>query len=100
DIFRNPEAIWRFFEPTTEGVERWKEAGDSPFDLILSHSGSDFAVMGMHVKLGLYEHQSAGALQGAIDLLAANPQLIANGFNGIKSITIVAYEPAFGIIGN
>lgn len=100
DIFRNPEAIWRFFEPTTEGVERWKEAGDSPFDLILSHSGSDFAVMGMHFKLGLYEHQSAGALQGAIDLLAANPQLIANGFNGIKSITIVAYEPAFGIIGN
>ncbi|HMS56132.1 MAG TPA: MmgE/PrpD family protein, partial [Fimbriimonadaceae bacterium] len=33
DIFRNPEAIFRFFEPTTEGSERWKESGDSPFDL-------------------------------------------------------------------
>lgn len=47
DIFRNPEAIWRLNEPTN---------GDSPFDLHLSNTGSDFAVMGMHFKLGLYEH--------------------------------------------
>ncbi len=100
DIFRNPEAIWRFFEPTTEGKERWKEQGDSPFELVLTHSGDDFAVMGMHFKLGLYEHQSAGALQGAIDLMIANPSLIADGGKAIESITIVAYEPAFGIIGN
>lgn len=97
DIFRNPEAIWRFFEPTTSGAERWKEQGDSPFELVLSHSGDDFAVMGMHFKLGLYEHQSAGALQGAIDLMAANPSLLTE---PIDSITITAYEPAFGIIGN
>ena len=100
DIFRNPEAVWRFFEPTTEGAARWKESGDSPFDLILSHSGDDFAVMGMHFKLGLYEHQSAGALQGAINLIAANPELLAGGLAGIEKLTIVAYEPAFGIIGN
>jgi 2-methylcitrate dehydratase len=101
DIFRNPEAIFRYFEPTTEGKDRWKEAGDSPFDLVLSHSGDDFAVMGMHFKLGLYEHQSAGALQGVIDLLSANPSLLeaADGSN-IGRITITAYEPAFGIIGN
>ncbi len=97
DIFRNPEAIFRFFEPTTEGAERWKEQGDSPFDLVLSMSGDDFAVMGMHFKLGLYEHQSAGALQGAIDLLAKNPELLTE---VIGRITIIAYEPAFGIIGN
>ena len=53
DIFRNPEAIWRFFEPTTEGAARWKEQGDSPFDLVLAHRGDAFAVMGMHFKLGL-----------------------------------------------
>jgi 2-methylcitrate dehydratase len=100
DIFRNPEAIWRFFEPTTEGSARWKEQGDAPFDLILSHSGDDFAVMGMHFKLGLYEHQSAGALQGAINLVAQNPDLLKGGLAGIKTLTIVAYEPAFGIIGN
>lgn len=98
DIFRNPEAIFRFFEPTTEGEARWKEQGDSPFDLVLSHSGDDFAVMGMHFKLGLYEHQSAGALQGAIDLLRNNPSFLEPG--AIKKITVVAYEPAFGIIGN
>jgi 2-methylcitrate dehydratase len=98
DIFRNPEAVFRFFEPTTDGAERWKEQGDSPFDLVLSMEGDDFAVMGMHFKLGLYEHQSAGALQGAIDLLAANPEVAQLG--AIKAITIVAYEPAFGIIGN
>merc|ERR1719424_1957196 len=75
DIFRNPEAIFRFFEPTT-GTARSKDnvditlgnkvrwgVGPSPFNLVLSHSGDDFAVMGMHFKLGLYEHQSAGALR-------------------------------------
>ena len=101
DIFRNPEAIWRFFEPTTEGAARWKEQGDSPFDLVLAHRGDAFAVMGMHFKLGLYEHQSAGALQGAIDLLAQAPELLDDPEGGrIGSIEIVAYEPAFGIIGN
>ena len=101
DIFRNPEAIYRFFEPTTAGKERWKETGPSPFDLVLAHSGDDFAVMGMHFKLGLYEHQSAGALQGVINLLTRKPELLleADGA-GVKAITIVAYEPAFGIIGN
>lgn len=98
DIFRNPEAIWRFFEPTTTGAERWKESGDSPFDLVLSHSGDDFAVMGMHFKLGLYEHQSAGALQAVTDMMVSKPEMLADG--AIKKITITAYEPAFGIIGN
>jgi 2-methylcitrate dehydratase len=97
DIFRNPEAIFRFFEPTTEGTDRWKESGNSPFELVLSTAGDDFAVMGMHFKLGLYEHQSAGALQGAIDLISEFPELNTS---DLKKITIVAYEPAFGIIGN
>jgi 2-methylcitrate dehydratase len=90
DIFRNPEAIWRQFEPTS---------GDSPFDLVLTHSGDDFAVMGMHFKLGLYEHQSAGALQGLVDLISAHPTLLEHP-DAIEEIRIVAYEPAFGIIGD
>ncbi len=89
DIFRNPESMFRQFEKTN---------GDSPFDLVLSHSGNDFAVMGMHFKMGLYEHQSAGALQGLLDLLAAHPQLIDAA--AIDKIVITAYEPAFGIIGD
>lgn len=100
DVFRNPEAIFRFFEPTTQGPERWKEAGDSPFDLVLTHSGDDFAVRGMHFKLGLYEHQSAGAIQGLLDLLVAHPSILEGGAEGIERMTILAYEPAFGIIGN
>ncbi len=99
DIFRNPEALWRFFEPTTQGAERWKETGDAPFDLHLSHSGDDFAIMGMHFKLGLYEHQSAGALQAIIDLATAHPEILTHP-DRIAGIEIVAYEPAFGIIGN
>ncbi|HBS30072.1 MAG TPA: hypothetical protein DEB06_11645 [Phycisphaerales bacterium] len=91
DIFRNPESMFRQFVKT---------GGESPFDLVLAHSGSDFAVMGMHFKLGLYEHQSAGALQGLINLLSANPGLLAGGGAGIGKITIKAYEPAFGIIGD
>ncbi|MCA9281552.1 MAG: MmgE/PrpD family protein [Phycisphaeraceae bacterium] len=100
DIFRNPEAIFRFFEPTSTGNERWKEMSPAPFDLVLAHSGEDFAVMGMHFKLGLYEHQSAGAIQGIIDLVAKNPSLLADAGKSIARIEIAAYEPAFGIIGN
>jgi 2-methylcitrate dehydratase len=87
DIFRNPESMFRQFIKTN---------GDSPFELHLSHSGDDFAVMGMHFKLGLYEHQSAGALQGALDLWLENPGFV----NDTVSIVIKAYEPAFGIIGD
>lgn len=102
DIFRNPEAIFRIFEPThADGESRWVEKAPSPFNLVLAHSGEDFSVMGMHFKLGLYEHQSAGAIQGVLDLVGKAPQLVseASGDN-IQQITIVAYEPAFGIIGN
>jgi 2-methylcitrate dehydratase len=91
--------VFRFFEPTTHGPERWKEQGDSPFELVLTMGGEDFAVMGMHFKLGLYEHQSAGALQGVIELLVAHPELIGR-IGEIGKIEITAYEPAFGIIGN
>merc|ERR1712083_697378 len=110
DIFRNPEAIFRFFEPTTgttasqDNIDitlgnkvRWGP-GPSPFNLVLTHSGPDFAVVGMHFKLGLYEHQSAGGLQGLINLMMEHPEVVSNGLDGVKDINIVAYEPAFGII--
>ena len=58
DIFRNPEAIFRLFTKTTEY--------ESPFDLKLGKTGDDFAIMGNHFKLGIYEHQSAGALHGLL----------------------------------
>jgi 2-methylcitrate dehydratase len=92
DIFRNPQAVFCLFEkpplPHT-----------SPFDLELACAGSDFAVMGMHFKLGLYEHQSAGAIGGLIDLLAAHPQVAADP-EQIERIRITIYEPAFSIIGD
>jgi len=107
DIFRNPQTIFQVFEK--------QQSANSPFDLTLTHSGADFAVMGMHFKMGLYEHQSAGALQGLINVLLDNPDaLLQPGINTsssdsdektdfyphIKSIKIVAYQPAFGIIGD
>lgn len=92
DVFRNPEAIFRHFEK--------QEDGHSPFNIVLTHSGSDFGVTGMHFKLGLYEHQSAGALEGIISLLANNPGIVQGGTQKIKQIRIKAYEPAFGIIGD
>ena len=92
DIFRNPEAIFCLFEKPSE-------KGRSPFDLTFATSGSDCAVMGMHFKLGLYEHQSAGAIEGLMNLLAAHPTL-AGDVSHIKSLRITIYEPAFGIIGD
>jgi len=92
DIFRNPQAVFCLFEPPPE-------KGASPFDLELAISGDDFAVMGMHFKLGLYEHQSAGAIAGLIDLLVKHPELL-NDPAAIERIQITIYEPAFSIIGD
>lgn len=73
----------------------------SPFDLYLSYGGEDFTVMGMHFKLGLYEHQSAGALQGLITLLQKHPHLLEDqSGDAIGKIVVRAYEPAYGIIGD
>lgn len=94
DIFRNPEAIFCLFEKPAE-------KGRSPFELVLSRAGGDFTVMGMHFKLGLYEHQSAGALQGLIDLIGKHPHLLEDQSGDcIAKIVVKAYEPAFGIIGD
>lgn len=107
DIFRNPEAIFRIFEGPGQMFQKVGATSAnnaktyaSPFELVLGKRGSDFAVMGMHFKLGLYEHQSAGALQGLIDLISKSPNLLDNQGQGIKSIVVTAYEPAFGIIGD
>jgi 2-methylcitrate dehydratase len=114
DIFRNPEAIFRIFEGPGQMFVASKKAAAyaasangqksnyaSPFDLVLGKRGHDFAVMGMHFKLGLYEHQSAGALQGMVDLINRTPTLLDDPKGGnIRSMTVTAYEPAFGIIGD
>lgn len=92
DIFRNPEAIFCLFEPPAEKDE-------SPFDLALATAGDDFAVMGMHFKLGLYEHQSAGAIEGLTRLLAAHPTLLDDPAQ-LEKVRITIYQPAFGIIGD
>jgi len=92
DIFRNPQGVFCLFEPP-------HEKGTSPFDLELAAGGDDFAVMGMHFKLGLYEHQSAGAIEGLIKLIDEQPGLVADP-SAIERIGITIYEPAFSIIGD
>jgi len=91
DIFRNPQAIYRLNAPCPDG--------ESPFDLELGCDGDAFAVHGMHFKLGLYEHQSAGAIQSLIDLLATTPAL-ARDLDRIREIRVTIYEPAFRIIAD
>ncbi len=92
DILRNPQAIFCLFEPPNR-------SGSSPFDLELAIAGDDFAVMDMHFKLGLYEHQSAAAIQGWIDLAGEHPDLLADP-DAIRRMEITIYQPAFGIIGD
>ncbi|NBW87562.1 MAG: hypothetical protein EBR23_12270, partial [Planctomycetia bacterium] len=91
DVFRNPLAIYRLHEPCTEGR--------SPFDLELGIGGDAFAIHAMHFKLGLYEHQSAGALQSLVDLFAAHPGL-AGAVDGIRRLRVRIYEPACSIIAD
>lgn len=92
DIFRNPQAIFCLFEPPAE-------KNTSPFELVFSGCGGDFAVMGMHFKLGLYEHQSAGAIQGLVNLLEKNRSILDDP-DRLKQLRITIYEPAFSIIGD
>jgi 2-methylcitrate dehydratase len=92
DIVRNPQAIFCLFEPPTQ-------KDTSPFDLVLATAGDDFAVMGMHFKLGLYEHQSAGAIQGIISLVESEPALLDDP-DQLLDVRILIYEPAFSIIGD
>jgi 2-methylcitrate dehydratase len=92
DVLRNPQAVFCLFEPP-------QKPHTSPFDLTLATAGDDFAVMGMHFKLGLYEHQSAGAIQGVIDLITAQPSLLDDP-EQFRSVRITIYEPAFSIIGD
>jgi 2-methylcitrate dehydratase len=93
DVIRNPQAIFCLFEgPGTARLA-------SPFDLTLARAGDDFAVMGMHFKLGLYEHQSAAAIQAVIDLIAAEPRLLDDP-DQLRELRIMIYEPAFSIIGD
>lgn len=69
---------------------------------MLGKNGDDFAIMGMHFKLGIYEHQSAGAIDGCLNLISKNfDQIIdAGNSDNISKIKITCYEPAFGIIGD
>jgi 2-methylcitrate dehydratase len=85
DIFTNKEALFRIFEP--------QEEEQSPFDLHLTKQGSDFAVMNMHFKLGLYDYNSAGAIQAVMDLLATDSQNILAGgdYSSLSNIKIKAY---------
>lgn len=91
DVFRNPLAIYRFNEPCSDGM--------SPFDLELGESGNAFAIHAMHFKLGLYEHQSAAAIQSLLDIIEKTPSL-AGDIENIQSITVTIYEPAFSIIAD
>ena len=91
DIFRNPLALYRRNVPCPDG--------QSPFDLELGLGGDAFAIHSMHFKLGLYEHQSAGALQALVDLFARCPGLAADP-DGIRRVEVAIYEPAFSIIAD
>lgn len=92
DIFRNPQAVFCLFEPPSQ-------ADASPFDLQLATGGDDFAIMGMHFKIGLYEHQSAGAIHGVLKILQENPKITTE-LEKLRSLRIRIYEPAFSIIGD
>jgi 2-methylcitrate dehydratase len=90
DIFRNAEAIFRLMTKTQEE--------EVPFELLLGYKGDDFSIMGQHFKLGLYEHQSGGAIQGLLDLLFENKDLARQSVDSIENINVVAYDHCFRII--
>jgi hypothetical protein len=47
----------------------------------------------------VHNHQSAGALQGVVDVLRASPELLAAGADNVASMTVVAYQVLFKTVG-
>lgn len=90
NVINNPEAIFRLLSGYPED--------ESPFDLYMGFSGEDFSIMGQHFKLGIYEHQSGGAVQAMLDLIFANKDLITLDPNEIDNFNIVIYNDAYKII--
>jgi 2-methylcitrate dehydratase len=62
-------------------------------------AGDAFAIHAMHFKLGLDEHQSAGALQSLVDLCTRQAALAAD-LDGIRTVRVTIYEPAYSIIAD
>ncbi len=91
DIFRNPEAVFCLADP--------QPPGRSPFDLELTLAGREFAIMTMHFKLGLYEHQTASAIEGLVRLLSLHPALVEDSA-AIRRIAVAIYEPAYHIVAD
>ncbi len=91
DIFRNPQAVFCLNQPPAQ-------PDASPFDLVLTVRGREFAIWDMHFKLGLYEHQSAGAIAGLVQLLRQRPELLSAGPEALRQVEVQIYQPAFGII--
>ncbi|CAG9311475.1 unnamed protein product [Blepharisma stoltei] len=91
DIFRNPDSIFGVFANANQN--------ESPFDIYLSMEGDDFSVMDMHFKLGLYEHQSAGAIFSIISLIRNFTEILSS-LDDINEIKILCYKDAYAIIGD
>eukprot|EP00937_MAST-01D_sp_MAST-1D-sp2_P000549 g549.t1 len=122
DVFRNPDAMFLRLSGDAAGEGAGTGAGGgatgatSPFTLHLADEGDDWAVSGMHFKLGVYEHQSAGALHALVSLLLHHAPLLLPDVDGaaaaagagaaaaqhshIEKIVIQSYEPAYSIIGH
>eukprot|EP00049_Salpingoeca_infusionum_P015084 m.289147 g.289147 ORF g.289147 m.289147 type:complete len:569 (+) comp15808_c1_seq2:68-1774(+) len=99
DVFRNPSAVYLVNEP--QAGQSASSTLSSPFDLHLSHAGRDFAVMDMHFKLGVYEHQSCSALQAIVNLVSEHSdRFVGLSTDDIDVIAVTIYQPAFGIIGD
>lgn len=92
DVFRNPQAIFQLMPKLKNGEE------ESGFDLMLGFSGEDFSIMGQHLKLGIYEHQSGSAVQSVLELLYNNPEILKHPISKIDNINIVIYKDAYKII--
>lgn len=90
DIFRNPESLFRL----NAGFDE-----HSPFDVLLGFNGDEFSIQSQHLKMGIYEHQSGGAIQGILDLLLEHRSLAKQTPDTLEEISITAYLHAYNIIG-
>jgi len=73
----------------------------SPFELALARKGDDFAVMGIALQAGPLRAPVRRRAPGPRRPHQRHPHLLANQTgNAISKMVVVAYEPAFGIIGD
>eukprot|EP00919_Chromeraceae_sp_WS-2016_P052486 GHVR01124568.1.p1 GENE.GHVR01124568.1~~GHVR01124568.1.p1 ORF type:complete len:571 (+),score=145.46 GHVR01124568.1:78-1790(+) len=91
DIFRKADTVFNFHRDHQEDYE-------SSFDLVLTNSGRDFAIMDTQFKLSICDYQCEAALQCVYNILLSHPEIVDDKEEGIQKIQVKTSESVYRLL--